>query len=292
VFVSPDKNEFTKLVTDYGIDEHSLNSSLDPDEISRLEFEDNYIAMILKRPKNYSSDDKLLFKVTSIGIFLFKDKLIIVMPEDIQILEGKHNLKITNLNDILLRLLYGTISHFLGHLKVINMMSDSLEQKINSSMENKYLINMFTLEKSLVYYLNGIGSNGLLFEKIKVNMTKFHFTEQQYGLLEEIIIENNQCNKQAEIYSNILTGLMDARGSIVNNNLNLLMKSLTIISVVFMPLNVLAGMGGMSEFSMMTKDIDWRISYSIFGLGMLIIAFVTYFLLKFFLKGKEKKSKN
>lgn len=287
IYSSPDKNEIKYLIEKYMIDEHTLNSSLDPDEISRLEFDDNYIALILKRPKNYSTDDNLLFKVTSIGIFIFKNTMIIVMPEDIQILEGKHNIKINSLNDVLLKLLYGTITHFLGHLKVINMMSDSLEQKINTSMENKYLLNMFTLEKSLVYYLSGIGSNAVLFDKIKSNISKFHFNEQQIEFLEDIIIENQQCNKQAEIYSNILTGLMDARGSIVNNNLNLLIKSLTILSVVFMPLNVISGMGGMSEFSMMTKGIDWRISYPIFGAGLIAIAFITYFILRWALRNKS-----
>ena len=153
VYISPTKDECRSLIDNYNLDEHTLNSSLDPDEVSRLEFEDDHIAVILKRPENYSSEDNLLFKVTSIGAFLFKNKLIIVMPEDIQILENKHNMKLMNLNDVFLKLLYGAISHFLGHLKVINMISDSLEQKISSSMENKYLINMFTLGKSLVYYL-------------------------------------------------------------------------------------------------------------------------------------------
>ncbi|HOJ64207.1 MAG TPA: magnesium transporter CorA family protein [Spirochaetota bacterium] len=290
IFISPTKEECQRLIEEYHIDEHTLNSSLDPDEISRLEFEENHIAMIIKRPKNYSTKDNFLFKVTSIGLFIFKNKMIIVMPEDIQILErkfeGKPNLKINNLNDILLKLLYGTIYHFLGHLRVINMISDSIEEKINTSMENKYLINMFTLEKSLVYYLNGITSNGVLLEKIKTNINKFHFTEQQIETLEDVIIENTQCHKQAEIYSNILAGLMDARFSIVNNNLNILIKSLTILSVVFMPLNVIAGIGGMSEFSMMTQGIDWRISYSLLILGLIGVAFLTYFILRIFFKKK------
>ncbi len=289
LFIAPDKNELKKLIDDYQVDEHTLSSSLDPDEISRLEFEDDHFVLILKRPKNYSTSDNLLFKITSIGAFVFKDKMVIIMPEDIQILEGKHNLKINNFNDVLLKLLYGTISHFLGHLKVINMMSESLEQKITSSMENKLLINMFTLEKSLVYYLSGISSNALLLEKMKANAAKFHFTEQQTEFFDDIIIENNQCNKQAQIHSNILNGLMETRGSIVNNNLNLLMKSLTILSVVFMPLNVIAGMGGMSEFSMMTKNIDWRISYSLLGVGMILVAFLTYFILRWALKSKNRK---
>jgi magnesium transporter len=289
IYINPDKNDLKDLIEKDKIDEHTLNSALDPDEIGRLEFEPNHIAMIIKRPKNYSTEDNLLFKVTSIGIFLFKRKLILIMPEDIQILEGRQSHKLHSLLDVLLKLISGTVSHFLGHLKVINMMSESIEQKINESMENKYLLNMFTLEKSLVYYLNSISSNTILFEKLRSNSAKIGFSQENIEFLEDVIIENNQCKAQTEIYSNILTGLMDARGSIVNNNLNLLIKRLTIISIVFMPLNVIAGMGGMSEFSMMTTGIPWWLSYTLFSGGMLVIALITYILIRGM--GFEKRSK-
>jgi magnesium transporter len=93
-------------------------------------------------------------------------------------------------------------------------------------------------------------------------------TPEQLQLLDDIIIENTQCARQTEIYSSVLSGLMDARGSIVNNNMNVLLKNLMLINVVFLPLGVLAGIGGMSEFSMMTSGFDWRISYSLFLAGL------------------------
>lgn len=291
-YYNPDKTEMNLLINDYKIDEHTLQSALDPDELGRLEFEAEHIAIILKRPKNYSSKDQFLFKITSIGIFIFKDKLILVSSEDIQLFEGKQNTKLNTPLDIFLRLLTSTIFHFLGHLKVINMISDELEHKINSSMENKYLLNMFTLEKSLVYYLNGINSNSMVFEKIKLNASKIGFTTEHIELLDDIVIENNQCKTQADIYNNILTGLMDARGSIVNNNLNILIKRLTVISIVFMPLNVIAGIGGMSEFSMMTHGIDWKVSYTLFFVGLVVIAILTYFIVRNMgFEGKRKDRK-
>jgi magnesium transporter len=114
------------------------------------------------------------------------------------------------------------------------MISDSLEDKINSSMKNKYLINLFTLEKSLVYYLNALSSNSFVIERIKHNAAKIGLTVEETEMVDDIIIENNQCYKQAEIYSNILAGLMDARVSIVSNNLNILMKTLNIITIGIM----------------------------------------------------------
>jgi magnesium transporter len=288
-FICPDKDEKTMLLERFKVDEHTMNSALDPDEVSRIEFEPDHTALILKRPKNYSSDDNLLYRITSIGIFLYKDALVVIMSEDIPLLEGKLNAKIASVNDAFLRIISGIINHFLAHLKVINMLSESIEQKINASMENKYLINMFTLEKSLVYYLNGISSNITVIEKIRVHAPKIQLSPDNLELLDDIIIENNQCYKQAEIYSNILTGLMDARGSIVNNNLNILIKRLTVLSIVFMPLNVIAGMGGMSEFSMMTQGIDWRIAYGLFSAAMFGIAFFTYLIIRNM--GFEKREK-
>jgi magnesium transporter len=101
-------------------------------------------------------------------------------------------------------------------------------------MKNKYLINLFTLEKSLVYYLNAINSNGFVIGRLKQNAQRIGFSTDSIELLDDIIIENNQCYKQAEIYSNILAGLMDARVSIVSNNLNILMKTLNIITIAIM----------------------------------------------------------
>jgi len=278
LYCGPQKPELKSLMDNYRLDEHTLSSALDPDEISRLEFEPDHVAMIIKRPRNYSMVDELLFKITSIGLFMFKDKIIIVMPEDIQIfeLESRPALKLRSLTDVMLKIIYGTISHFLWHLKAINQISDSLEQKINTSMENKYLLNMFTLEKSLVYYLNGITYNSMLFEKMKINAAKVGFTAEELEILDDIIIENNQCSKQAETYTNILSSLMDARASIVNNNLSLLIKRLTIINVVFLPLNFFAGMFGMSEFSMMTRSVPWWIAYPVFAGTMFMIAVFTY----------------
>jgi magnesium transporter len=234
VYVNPTEEEIRTLVDIYKIDEHTLHSALDPDELSRLEFEPNHIAFIYKRPKNYSARDQFLFKSGTVGVFYYPDRLIIVTAEDINPFDGKQFNKVTNLTDIMLKLIYRSIYHFLEHLKVINQISGELEQKINHAMENKYLLNMFTLEKSLVFYLNAINSNGVLIEKMKINYAKFGFTAEALELLDDIIIENNQCYKQAEIYSNILASLMDARASIVSNNLNVLMKTLNIITIAIM----------------------------------------------------------
>lgn len=233
-YIDPNDVEKKELTDQYKIDEHTLNSSLDPDELSRLEFEPDHLAIILKRPENYIDKSQLLLKVSSMGMFLFSDKLIIVLLEDVPMMENKLFSRIASLQDVLLKLINRSIFHFFAHLKAINMISDELEGKINLAMENRYLINLFTLEKSLVYYLNSIHSNGVLLDRLKNNAMKIGLKPTDIEFLDDIIIDNNQCYRQAEIYSNILASLMDARASIVGNNLNVLMKTLNIITIGIM----------------------------------------------------------
>jgi magnesium transporter len=234
LYVNPDEAEKRCLVDTYQVDEHTLSSALDPDEQARLECEPNHVAFIYKRPKNYSGDDQLLFKASTMGVFYFGELLILVAAEDTSLFEGKQLAKVGSVRELMIRLLYRAIFHFMEHLRVINTIADDVEQKINKAMENKYLINLFALQKSLVYYQNAVNSNGALIEKIRHNASRFGFTQDETELLDDIVIENNQCYRQAEVYSNILASLMDARASIVSNNLNVLIKTLNIITIAIM----------------------------------------------------------
>ncbi len=234
VFINPDAAEKKFLIEELKLDEHTLFSALDPDEISRLEFEPEHYAIIFKHPMNYFAAEPFNFKVGSAGAFLFKDKLVIVILENAPLFEGMKFSKVFSPAGLIIRVLFGTIAHYREHLKIISQISDEIQNKINTSLENRQLINLFALQKSLVFYVSSIHSNGLLLEKLKNNLTRLGFSQEEAELLEDTFIENNQCLKQAEIYSNILAGLMDARASIVSNNLNMLMKTLNIITIAIM----------------------------------------------------------
>jgi len=281
VYISPDTAERNSLLTTFNIDEHTLSSALDPDEISRIEFDPDYIFLIWKRPMNYSGQDNFFFNVTSVGLFLSKERLVIILTEDFPLFGAgvKQMSKINSLLDVVLHFLYNTIHHYLEHLKVIKMISRELQQRINTSMENEHLIQMFNLSESLVYYLNAINANNVVLVKLRNYAEKMGFAPEIVELLDDIVIENSQCYKQAEIYSTIFSELMDARGTLVNNNMNVLLKNLTIINVVFLPLNLIASIGGMSEFSMMTRGLNWRITYLFFIIAMVFIGWFTAFII-------------
>jgi len=234
VYTAPDEAERRYLIDQMKIDEHTLNSALDPDELSRLEFEPDHAAIIFKRPKHYTAQDNFLFRVISTGVFLFKDRLIIVRADEAPLFEGRPFIKIQSMQDVLLKLIYRAISHFVEHLRGINLISSELEQQINTAMENKYLLNLFTLEKSLVYYLSAINSNGMLIDKLRNAAAKLGLSPENVEFLDDILIENNQCRGQTEIYSQVLSSLMDARASIISNNLNVRIKALTIITIGIM----------------------------------------------------------
>ena len=286
VYVKPDESEQQHLIQRLKIDEHTLASSLDPDELARLEFEPEHTVAIFKRPRYYTAADQFLFKVQSVGAFLFKDRLVVTLSEDMAIFDGaKVYARMSSPLDVFLRMIYRSIYHFLEHLRVIHTLSDEVERSINESSDNKSLLNLFTLEKSLVYFLSAIQSNGMLIGRLKTSQARLGFTDEQIEFLEDLQIENNQCFSEAKIYSDILSGMMDARVSIVSNNLNVLMKRLAILTVIFGLLNIPASMGGMSEFTRYVVDslqISPGIAYFFFTVGMGVLGWACYRVLAFF----------
>ncbi len=246
VYTNPTVEEQRLLVDSYQIDEHTLTSALDPDELPRLEFEPEHIVMIYKRPKNYSGKDQLEFKVASVGMFLFEDKLVIVLAEDIPLFVGKRFQAVTSVKEIFLKLVYNSISHYVEHLRIIHMISEEIEDKMTEAMDNTYLLNLFSLEKSLVYYAEAITSNGFVFEKMRNLSARIGFDEKDEEMLDDMIVENMQCKTQADIYSNILAQLLGARASIVSNNLNLLIKKLNVITIWMMVPTLVVSAYGMN----------------------------------------------
>ena len=275
VYVNPDETERKHLVEVVHLDEHTVSSAMDPDELSRLEFEPDHLVLIFKRPKSYRAADNFLFRVESVGLFLFADRMIVILAEDAPIFEGRPFARIASLHDLMLKILYRSIFHFMEHLRVINNVSNELEQQVNRSMENKHLFNLFSLEKSLVYYLNAVSANGKVVERLRNSAAKVNLAPESIELLDDILIENGQCYEQAMIYSNILASLMDARASIVNNNLNMLIKKLTNITIGIMAATLVV-----SAFSM-NVDFPGRnhplAFWFIMGLAAFIVATVVAF---------------
>ncbi|MGC9069989.1 MAG: magnesium transporter CorA family protein [Elusimicrobiales bacterium] len=285
LLINPNQAEKEKISQEYSIDIHNINSSLDPEEPARVEFDNERIELIFKRPKNYSSKDHYLFKVSSIGLFLFKERLIVILNEDINIFSGKYFQHVIGIKEIFLKIIYNSIYHFIEHLRVINMIADEIETKISMSMDNKYLIHMFTLEKSLVYYTSAIASNGYALEKLRTIAKRMNFTQRSIEYLEDIYIENSQAKNQAEIYLQVFSNLMDARASIINNNMNLWLKTLTVITIAVSIPNYFASVFGMSELSAFVGIENVRVAFLLF---FVLSVFIAWFIFYIFRKLEEK----
>ena len=281
VYVNPDETERRYLIESLHVDEHTLHSSLDSNELARMEMEPDHVALIIKEPKRYMGKDSFLFNVESIGLFMFTDRLIILLAEDIQLFLGRQFAKVDSIQDVVLKLIYMSTAHFQGHIKAISMCSDELEQQINVSINNRQLLNMFTLEKSLVFYLEGISSNGRVIDKLKASATKLGLSSTHQEFLDDIAIENAQSYEMAQIYSQVIASLMDARASIISNNLNVMMKNLNAIVIAVAIPSLFAGIGGMSEFSAIIGfERWWKVGYPLFIAIMFLLGLATFYLIR------------
>jgi magnesium transporter len=271
--VSPSQEEVNTLMQDRKLDEHTIASAFDAEELARVEHEDDYTAIIFKKPKSYNAEEQFLFRVTSFGVFVFADGVFILTDTPLPLLDEKRFFRITSLNMLVLKLLNYSTYHFSEHLRIITRANDELEAKLVSSMENKYLFYMFGLCKSLVYYLDAVSSNQTVLRKLQ-NGRNVEFSEADKDLLDDIYIETSQCLRQTENLSNILSSMMDARASIVSNNLNTLMKRLNILTIGIMVPTFVVSAGSMNVLYPIDMESRWAFWIIIFLVILVTLGFL------------------
>jgi magnesium transporter len=279
------REDIELLEREHGINAEHLADIMDIDEQARIEKEDEYTLVIVRVP---ARDGRLEapYHTLPIGVLLFRDRIITVCQADCDVLEELRNgkvrgLDIRNKSAFVLHILGRAAIVFLRYLKDINRSTAAVEHELQRSVRNHELTQLLAFEKSLVFFTTSLRTNGILLEKLKVSRS-MRIKEDEEDLLEDVETDIRQAIEMSSIYSDILSGMMDAYASVISNNQNLQIKRLTTISIVFMPLNVLAGVGGMSEFSAFTTGIPWWIAYSFFGLGLVVVGVLTASLLKVF----------
>ena len=281
IFVKPNLEEKNMIKENFDITDHDIASSIDEEELPRLDDEEKFF-FIWKYPRNFMK--KSDFEISSVGFFIRFTKIILITDYDFDYFRI-NKVKFRNNFDIILKFMEFTLKHYSAHLKITKAISKEVQSKIISSMENKYLLQMFNLSESLIYYQSSLTLNYDAISKLYSYSKRNNFTEMTITALENLKIENEQSLKQAEIYSEVFSGLMDARASIVNNNMSHLMKNLTVINIIFLPLNLIAGILGMSEFTYMLGNHSKIIGFGVF---MLILGWITY---KFLMKLEHRKNK-
>lgn len=234
--IHPTEEEIGIIAKKYLIETNDLKSALDMDERSRIESEDNYTMILVNIPTVVNDDENELYDTIPLSIFVARKTVITVCLEDTPILrtfmEGRMKDFSTAMRSrFVMQILYKTASLFLLYLRSIEKKSEVVEDKLHEATQNSELLELLKLQKSLVYFTTSLRSNEVVMEKLFKN-ERFKKYPEDEDLLEDVIVENKQAIEMANIYSGILTGMTDSFASIISNNLNVVMKTLAIITIV------------------------------------------------------------
>lgn len=234
--IHPSDADITLVSETYAIDKDTIRAALDPDERSRIESDDLYTMILVNIPTVEEQNDRELYNTIPLSIIVTKEAVITVCSEDSAVLQQFANGKIRDFHTtmksrFILQILYQIAVLYLLYLHNIDKKSEEVENKLHKSTENRELIELLKLEKSLVYFTTALRSNEVVLEKLLRNEIIKKYPEDA-DLLEDVIVENKQAIEMANIYSGILSGMMDAFASVISNNLNIVMKVLAIITVV------------------------------------------------------------
>ena len=243
------KDDLVKLEKDFGIASELLADIMDIDEQARIEKEDEYTAIIARLPVFDDSNETAHFTVP-IGIIMFPDKIVTICQRSSDVLDDLtgHRIRdfsIKNKGSFVLNLLGRAAMNYLRALKDLNKKTAIIERELQKSVKNNELVQLLTIQKSLVYFTTSIKTNELLLEKLQKSPF-IHFKEEEQELLEDVLTDNKQAIEMANIYSSILTGTMDAFASVISNNLNRVMRRLTIISIMLMIPTLITSFFGMN----------------------------------------------
>ncbi len=245
------QEEFTELSTGLSIPLDFLKDSLDIDERSRYEIENNVKLIVIKTPtENNSFNDSDAFYITiPICIILTGQHVVTVNSFENEaikkFLNTFQNRQPDKPNMMVLKIFEKVILNFQDSLKEINQRRNMLEQKLYDSIRNEELLQMMRIQKSLVYFLTALRSNELLM--IKLARTNFlQLDEKEKDFLDDLVVETSQALETANTYTNILSSTLDAFASIISNNQNEVLKRLSTITIFLSIPVLIASIYGMN----------------------------------------------
>lgn len=248
------QEELEELAQQFEIPLDFLTDSLDIDERSRYEREEDIRLIVVNTPILNESEDEnnAIYITVPIGIILTLEHIITITSFENPVLQLFLDNKVKNYDPadeslFVLQIFEQNVYRFLTCLKKLNLKRNLIEKELYESSQNRELKQLLSIEKSLVYFMNSLSSNELLKMKIKrSDFLHIRKDEDKMDLFEDIIIDNSQALEMANVYTNILNGTMDAYGSIISNNLNLTIRRLTLITIILMVPTLIASFYGMN----------------------------------------------
>ncbi len=265
--IEPSEAELEQVGSELGIIPDLLRAALDEEERSRIEVDDNQLLILINIPVEAESDANISHDTVPLGIVVTENSLITVCLKDNPILgefEANRNRSLYTFKKtrFILQILLKTATYYLRYLKQIAKRSDEIENHLHGSMKNEELIKLLSLEKSLVYFTTSLRANQIVMEKLLRSQLKnstvkadpdtvltsqilWMYPEDE-ELLEDVITENKQAIEMCATHTNILSGTMDAFASIISNNLNMVMKFLTSVTIIMALPTMVASFFGMN----------------------------------------------
>jgi magnesium transporter len=277
--VNPDEDEISKVSSALNVEPDFLKAALDEEERARIESENGQTLIIVDTPVIEKEGSSHIYTTIPLGIILIKHIIITVCLREDTLLNDFSRNKVKAFftqykTRFVLQILYRNAAKYLQYLKHIDKISGHIEQELHASMKNKELIQMLRLQKSLVYFSTALKSNEVVLEKLMKHEYIKTYPEDT-DLLEDAIIENKQAIEMANIYSSILTGTMDAFASVISNNLNIVMKFLTSVTIVMAIPTMISSFFGMN----VSLPLAGQFSFWIIVVISLALCIITGFVL-------------
>ena len=247
--VNPSEDEILDICKRTGILPSFIQSALDEEERSHIETEDGQVLLLVNIPFVQEENNSIFFDTIPLGIIITSDAIVTVCLQDNPIVSGfakgmDKSFYTFKKSRFILQMLYRTSTTYLRFLKQIYRKINLIEGQLRESTRNEAIFRLLELEKSLVYFTTSLRSNEVVMEKLmrprlrgldpdaEAASRVLRFYPEDEELLEDVITENKQAIEMAGIYSNLLSGLMDAFTSIISNNLNIVMRFLTSVTII------------------------------------------------------------
>ena len=276
---NPTDDEISELVNLLNVEESFIKAALDEEETSRVEAEDGNVLVIVDVPYTHKDEDTVIYETMPLGMIITDDYFVTVCLRDFSVINDIEdgyvkNIQTAHKTQFMLTLLLKTANRYLQYLHQIDKYSIAIEKRLQVSMKNKELIQMLDLEKSLIYFTTSLRADETTLNKIlKGRYIKLY--EDDKDLLDDVLIEIAQAIEMSQIYSSILIGTSDDMASIISNNLNIVMKRFTLISILFAIPSIVTGFYGMNialsdEVSSLPLAHFWWVPLVISAVGILI----------------------
>ena len=245
----PTEEERQQLEEQFSLPDYFLSDISDTDERARYEYDDGWMLIILRIPYVKEIRSRTPYTTVPLGIIHKRDVTITVcyyetnMMIDFVSYQQKRNEGFTDYVDMIFRLFLSSAVWYLKRLKQISMLIDKAKRNLDREVNNESLIGLSRLQDSLTYFQTSIRGNENLLQKLKF---KLQIDELDADLIEDVNIEMSQARETTSIYSDILESTMDTYSSIINNNMNTVMRTLTSVTIIMMIPTLVTSMFGMN----------------------------------------------